>query len=206
MPAVSAWLDGLLSSLFADISIRSTATIAQGRSLIDALPAPDLALIDLGLPDGSGTELIGLLRARHPSCITVVTTLFADDAHLFPALRAGAHGCLLKDQPQERIVASLQGILDGEPALSPAIAQRLLRIFNAPEIVTEENIALTPREREVLTLIAKGARLPDLVVKLGISRHTAADHLKNVYRKLDVNSRAEATLQAVRLGLVQQSR
>jgi DNA-binding NarL/FixJ family response regulator len=202
---VSAWLSDLLETLFSGIAVHTAANLALARSLLGSGLKPDLALVDLGLPDGSGTDIIQELTAARFPCTIVVTTLFADDEHLFPALRAGAHGYLLKDQPQERTIAALQGILRGEPPLSPAIAHRLLRIFNAPAAVEQESVSLTPREREVLTLIAKGCRLPDLAARLGISRHTAADHVKNIYRKLDINTRAEATLKAVRLGFVQQT-
>ena len=161
------------------------------------------ALVDLGLPDGDGTRLIRPLAEQFPTCTIVVTTLFGDDAHVFPALRAGAHGYLLKDQPEERLAAALEGILRGEPALSPAIAQRLLRAFQAPPAQEAPELEiLTPREREVLVLVSKGCRLPELSERLQISRHTVSDHLKSIYRKLDINSRAEATLEAARLGLV----
>lgn len=202
VPAIRDWFGGLLHELFPGIAVQAASTLAQARRLLADGTLPNLALVDLGLPDGSGTDLIRTLAQPPHACIIVVTTLFADDEHLFPALRAGAHGYLLKDQPRERIVAALEGILRGEPALSPAIAQRLLRAFNTPDTDTGDAPALTPREREVLTLIAKGSRLPDVVQRLGISRHTASDHIKNIYRKLEVSSRAEATLKAVRLGLV----
>jgi DNA-binding NarL/FixJ family response regulator len=118
-------------------------------------------------------------------------------------LRAGAHGYLLKDQPEERLGAALDGVLRGEPPLSPAIAQRLLRVFNAPpEPLHAGAEQLTAREREVLVLVSKGCRLPELAERLEISRHTVSDHLKSIYRKLNVNSRAEAAVEAARLGLV----
>lgn len=209
LPDVADWLSALLRQRFAGIEVAQATTLAGGRRHVAQGPAPDLALIDLGLPDGNGTELISLLAREHPDCILVVTTLFGDDAHVFPALRAGAHGYLLKDQPEARLAAALDGILSGEPPLSPAIAQRLLRAFNAPPappVPTPDPDpdvqALTEREREVLVLVSKGCRLPELAQRLGISRHTVSDHLKNIYRKLKINSRAEAALEAARLGLV----
>ena len=206
LPDVAAWLTALLRQRFSGIEVVHAATLGEGLRLLDSGFAADLALVDLGLPDGSGSTLIQVLAQRQPACTIVVTTLFGDDAHVFPALRAGAHGYLLKDQPEEKLAAALDGILRGEPPLSPAIAQRLLRTFNAtPEPMHADAEQLTAREREVLILVSKGCRLPELADRLQISRHTVSDHLKHIYRKLKVNSRAEATLEAARMGLVSTS-
>jgi len=204
LPDVAAWLARLLEQRFPGIQVVRAGTLAEARRQLEAGMSPDLALVDLGLPDGSGVDLIRQLAQHHPGCAMVVTTLFGDDAHLFPALRAGAQGYLLKDQPADRLGAALEGILRGEPPLSPAIAQRLLRAFSeAPRPAPPHELeTLTAREREVLVLVSKGCRLPELAERLQISRHTVSDHLKNIYRKLNINSRAEAALEAVRLGLV----
>lgn len=203
LPDVAAWLETLLRDRFPGVDVAHAGTLAEGLRLLDDGFVAELALVDLGLPDGNGTTLIQALAQRQPGCTIVVTTLFGDDAHVFPALRAGAHGYLLKDQPEEKLAAALDGILRGEPPLSPAIAQRLLRVFNvAPEPAHPDAEQLTAREREVLVLVSKGCRLPELAERLQISRHTVSDHLKHIYRKLKVNSRAEATLEAARMGLV----
>ena len=203
LPDVASWLASLLRDRFPGVEVAHASTIAEGLRLLDSGFVADLALVDLGLPDGNGTTLIQALAQRQPGCTIVVTTLFGDDAHVFPALRAGAHGYLLKDQPEEKLAAALDGILRGEAPLSPAIAQRLLRVFNAPpEPAHHDAEQLTAREREVLVLVSKGCRLPELAERLQISRHTVSDHLKHIYRKLKVNSRAEATLEAARMGLV----
>lgn len=205
VPDVADWLARLLGERFPGIPVSVADSLATAATILDAGFVPELALVDLNLPDGDGIELIARLSQQFPDCLCVVTTLFADDAHLFPALRAGAQGYLLKDQPQERLSAALEGILRGEPPLSPAIAQRLLRSFQA-QPGDEPAGALTPREREVLVLVSKGCRLPELAEHLQISRHTVAHYLKSIYRKLNVNSRAEAALQAARMGLVRDAR
>lgn len=204
LPEVADWLTALLAQRFPGIHVDHATTLGEARRLLDSDIQPQLALVDLGLPDGDGTALIRPLAQRCPGCTIVVTTLFGDDAHVFPALRAGAHGYLLKDQSEERLAAALDGILRGEPPLSPAIAKRLLRAFQPMDPDPSPGAeTLTAREREVLVLVSKGCRLPELAEKLEISRHTVSDHLKSIYRKLNVNSRAEATLEAARLGLVQ---
>src|SRR5690606_32736148 len=124
---------------------------ADARRWLKEGGTPDVALIDLALPDGNGVDLIQQLSASRPDCTLIVSTLYADDTYLFPALRAGAQGYLLKDETPERIAAALRGILHGEPPLSPSIAHRLLRMVKQP---TEDNVSLTAREREVLTLVA----------------------------------------------------
>lgn len=166
----------------------------------------NLALVDLSLPDGDGTTLIQQLASLQPDCTLVVASVYGDDGHLFPALRAGAQGYLLKDQPLEQLAQQLRGIRDGQPPLSPAIARRLLQQFRQTQsespIVPEEDIPhLTGREREVLTLLSRGLTVSEIARHLGISRYTVGDHVKNIYRKLNIASRAEAALQASKLGL-----
>ena len=198
----AAWLKSALEGAFAGITVTTTATLAAALGEIDRI-RPDIALVDLGLPDGSGIDVITHAVEMLPSCCCIVTTIYADDHHLFPALRSGAQGYLLKDQPVERVIAQLQAIERGEPPLSPAIAQRLLKVFTGEHQISEpEEARLTPRERETLTLIAKGYRLPEVASALEVSRNTAAGFIKSVYRKLRISSRAEAALEAVRRGLV----
>ena len=176
--------------------------VPERTGLVERLEV-DLALVDLALPDGNGMDIVAALAQKNPSCMIVVATIFDDDAHLFPALRAGAQGYLLKEQPRELLVRQLRGIADGQPPLSPAIARRLLRHFQPlPDASNGEAIQLTPREREVLSLLARGIRIVEIAQTIGISRHTVGDYVKNIYRKLKISSRAEAALQAKSLGLV----
>ena len=191
------WLSRALAKAFPGIQIAVAASLAEAQMHVDA--SPPLALIDLGLPDGSGIRLIEKLHPQGTLCI--VATVFDDDAHLFPALHAGAQGYVLKDQSTENLAEMLNGIAAGQPPLSPSIARRLLRHFQPAEPDISEP-ALTARETDVLRLIAKGHTVAEVGGLLGLSRHTAAGYLKDVYRKLSVSSRAEATLVATRRGLV----
>ncbi len=191
------WLSRALAQAFPGIAVSVAASLAEAQAHVER--APPLALIDLGLPDGSGIRLIERLQAQGTLCI--VATVFDDDAHLFPALHAGAQGYVLKDQSTENLAAMLGGIAAGQPPLSPSIARRLLRHFQ-PVAAEHGAAALTARETDVLRLIAKGHTVAEVASLLGLSRHTAAGYLKDVYRKLSVNSRAEATLVASRRGLV----
>ncbi|MAA74952.1 MAG: DNA-binding response regulator [Salinisphaeraceae bacterium] len=200
LPTSREWLQELLAEAFPDIRVHAVETLEQGRLALASIN-PELALVDLGLPDGSGVDLIEQARREGRHCKCVVTTIYADDAHLFPALRAGAAGYLLKDQPAARLVAQLQRIHGGEPPLSPVIARRLLRMFE-PDAAQQAAEQLSPRETETLLLIAKGYRLNEVADSMGVTRNTAAGYIKNVYRKLEISSRAEAALAASRMGLV----
>ncbi|PPE72288.1 DNA-binding response regulator [Solimonas fluminis] len=202
LPAPAQWLAAVLEEAFAGIRVDVASSLAEARAILEKR-SPDIALIDLGLPDGSGVDLIRDIAQSQPHCQCVVTTIYADDRHLFPALRSGASGYLLKDQPKERVVSALRGIASGEPPLSPVIAQRLLRVFGQDQAETAaQDNPLSSREREALVLIAKGYKLPEVAEQLGVTRNTAAGFIKSIYRKLNISSRAEATLEAARMGLV----
>lgn len=201
LPDTQRWLSEVLTQAFPGIEVRIGSSVAEGLHLLDE-QLPQIALIDLGLPDGSGIQLIQQLKRLAPAAHCIVTTIFDDDQHLFPALQAGAHGYILKDQPQPQLVRMLRGITQGEPPLSPAIARRLLTHFQ-PAGAESPETPLTARETEVLRLIAKGYTNSRTAELLGISTNTTASYIKEIYRKLNINSRAEATLEATRRGLVQ---
>lgn len=200
LPDSRAWLEAALGAAFPGIVTTWAESVAQAMRRLDAA-LPDLALVDLGLPDGSGLAVIRRIVHQAPAAVVVVSSVFADDEHVFPALRAGARGYLLKDQPTEDLVPLLRGIVNGQPPLSPAIARRLLAFFGPAQQDAE---SLTPREIEVLSLIAKGLTTIKVAAALGISPHTAAGYVKEIYRKLSVSSRAEATLEAARRGFISQ--
>jgi DNA-binding NarL/FixJ family response regulator len=204
LPEIRAWMKALVMQVFPDAQISESARVQDALGLVSAIKF-DLALCDLGLPDGSGVDVVEKLRDTQPECQSVVVTIHEDDDHLFPALQAGAFGYILKEQPRELITEQLQRISQGEPPLSPAIARRVMKYFaqqqKQPEPDLMPHVQLTERESEVLLRVAKGFTLPEIGVQLGLSRHTIADYVKQIYRKLNVSSRAEAALEAQRLGL-----
>lgn len=191
---------------FPDVTITDSATMVQAKLAL-AEESFSLALLDISLPDGNGIELIPLIKETQPGCKIVMCTIFDDDAHLFEALRAGAQGYLLKEHPLQELIEQLQQILSDRPPLSPLIANRILEHFHQVDEIEntpaeEEGYHLTGREREVLTLVAKGLTRKEVADLLNISAYTVADYIKNIYRKLKVSSRAEATLEALRMGLI----
>lgn len=164
--------------------------------------ASPLALIDLGMPDGSGLDIIRELNARYPAISRIVTTIYDDDWHLFEAIAAGAQGYVLKDHHPDTMVQYLHRIDNGEPPLSPVIAQRMLQHFAqfAPRM-PEAAGALTAREVDVLRLLGRGLRVAEAARILGITPYTVAGYVKAIYRKLNISSRAEAAIEATRRGL-----
>lgn len=200
LPESQTWLSQVLTESFSGIAITTAFTLAEARQKLARQPPPDIALVDLGLPDGSGVELIAELNRAAPATLCVVASIYDDDSHLFPALRAGARGYLLKDQPRDTLVRALTGIVTGQPPLSPAIARKLLSHFRSP--LEDQLEPLTTREKEVLGIIAKGLTMNEVANVLGLSRNTVASYVKEIYRKLNVSSRAEAALSARHMGLV----
>jgi DNA-binding NarL/FixJ family response regulator len=205
-----AWMRKALAIAFPEAQLIEADSLAGGVVTLGEACANNqpfaLALIDLDLGDGSGLELIKLLRKRMQLCHVVVSTMFDDDGHLFASLREGAEGYLLKDESIEQLVLMLGRIVEGQPPLSASIARRLLQHFSlaakasAPQ-TDIERVHLTERETEVLTLTAKGLTIPRVAELLTISKHTVAGYVKDIYRKLGVSSRAEAALEANRMGL-----
>lgn len=202
LPEAQALMAEVAQMAFPGVRCQCAGSVDEALQQLTA-HAFDIALVDLGLPDGDGTDLIRQIQRCQPQCAAVVATIYDDDDHLFQALQAGAQGYLLKDQPPHWLAQQLRGILDGHPPLSPAIARRLLRHFQrAPSSARRTDGELTAREREVLGMLAQGIRIADIANTLGISPHTAGDHVKNIYRKLNISSRAEAALCAKGMGLI----
>lgn len=197
-----AWMQDRFRNVFPDHIVMPAITIHQAEKLL-AQHTFGIALIDLKLPDGSGIELIREINQSHPTTTCIVVTIYDDDHHLFPALRAGAHGYLLKDMINSQFEARLKLTEQGEPALSPIVARKILKYFG--QITpTQETHNLTKRELEVLTFISKGFTSQEVADLLSISSYTVKEYIKNIYRKLNISSRSEATLEAYRLGLIRQ--
>ncbi len=198
------WLREALEAAYPGIETQIVATVEEANALLDS-GYPEIALIDLNLPDGSGIEIIERLKRESPLSAAIVATIYDDDHYLFPALRAGANGYILKEQRKEEISRLLLGIDNGEPPLSPTISQRMLSYFSdMGSPLPQENAAqLTEREREVLSVIAEGHSLSETANQLGVSRNTVASQVKSIYSKLNISSRAEAAIAASRMGLVE---
>lgn len=168
---------------------------------------PDVLLVDLGLPDGDGTELIRDIYRRGYSTEVMVITVFGDERHVIRAIEAGATGYILKDAMTDDICTSIKQLVDGGSPISAPIARHLLSRFRGTAPKGPDNgatgiPALTRREQEVLSQLARGFSFPEISEILSISPHTVASHVKHIYRKLAVGSRSEAVYEALQLGLI----
>jgi DNA-binding NarL/FixJ family response regulator len=186
--------------------LAAVGDLASARRAIDR-QAPDVLLTDLGLPDGSGIELIRETAARHPATDIMVISVFGDEEHVLASIEAGATGYILKDSLPEEFVGLIAELRAGGSPISPVIARKLLKRFQpkkeavdpTPEPATS---GLTPRESEVLALIAKGFSFGEIARLLEVSPHTITAHVKKIYQKLAVHSRGEAVYEAGKMGLL----
>ena len=204
-PDTREWLVAVVAETFPDFTIATAGTLRDARRwLADEAVRGQfaLAIIDLGLPDGSGVELVAEVARYFPDALPVVATIYDDDAHLFDSLAAGAQGYVLKQERPEDVAACLRRIEAGEPPLSPSIARRLLeRLRPAPAPKPKDDARLSPRETEVLTLLARGLSGPEAAREIGLKPQTVAGYVKVIYQKLHITSRAEAALAAAQRGL-----
>lgn len=184
--------------LFAAVADLASARQATSKS------APDVLLTDLGLPDGSGIDLIRETARHYPATDIMVITVFGDEDHVLASIEAGATGYILKDSIPEEFVGLIKQLRAGGSPISPVIARQLLKRFKphvaSPEVTAEA--ALSARESEVLSLIAKGFSFGEIARLLHVSQHTVTTHVKKIYQKLAVHSRAEAVYEAGKMGII----
>jgi two-component system, NarL family, response regulator LiaR len=195
---------GLRTFLELQDDIEVVADVADGEAALSAVEVhePDVVLMDLVMPGGGGVEAIRALRKARPEARVLVLTSFLDDDKVFPAVRAGAAGYLLKDVEPAELVRAIRTVDDGEALLHPAVAARLMEEFSETERPAPEE-ALTAREREVLELIARG--LPNKLIArdLEIAEKTVKTHVSSILSKLGLTDRTQAALYAVRSGLIE---
>lgn len=201
-------------------------TRAEAMSLLPRQPV-DVLLVDLGLPDGSGLDVIRAARAQWPNCNVLVSTIFGDEAHVLPSIEAGATGYLLKDSSAPGLVDEIRSVHAGGSPISPMVARKILAramvlpltpplgaqaVLASPENPGAEatgehgspsqEVALSVRERAVLQLVSKGFNTEEAAATLGVSTSTVRTFVRRIYAKLQVRSRAGAIDVARRHGLL----
>lgn len=223
--------DPLMREFFAASVVRSAqlSLLAGVGSVAEALvcldhPSPrvDVLLTDLGLPDGSGLDVIRHARLRHPECEALVISMFGDEDNVMASIEAGALGYIHKDTTPEDVAQTILDMKAGASPISPMIARRVLAKYRAlqvpaapvasvpdsgwgdlhPVAPMEEKVQLSNREQEVLELIARGFSYAEIARLKAVSVHTVQTHIKNLYSKLAVHSKSEAVYEATRMGLL----
>lgn len=184
--------------------VGEAGNLASGLPLVDLLP--NLALLDLGLPDGSGIAMIEAIRAKVPSCRVLVFTVFEDKASVLGTLKAGADGYILKDTSAEALLAYVRATLAGETPISARAASHLLSFVRDEPVATEaaepDAPHLSPRERELLEYLARGISRKEAARIMNLSPYTVAEYVQGIYRKLQVKSRGEAVFEAIQAKLI----
>jgi NarL family two-component system response regulator LiaR len=199
--------EGLRQCLGARRELRVLAAVGSGEEMWKALRThgrPHIVLMDVEMPGESGIELAKALHEQHPDVRVLMLTAFSDSERVFAALKAGAVGYLLKNVSPDEIRASVERAAAGEALLSGEIAGRVLREFEREreeERYREQLAGLTPREEEILRLLATGESNREIGKRLFISEQTVKNHVASIFRKLQVNDRTKAALLAVKLGL-----
>jgi DNA-binding NarL/FixJ family response regulator len=191
-----------LLNLFPDIQVLGEA--ASGEEAITKAEAlqPDIILMDIQMPGVNGIEATRRILHTSPNIGIIVVTMFEDDDSVFSAMRAGAHGYILKEADEEEVLRAIRAVASGEAIFGPAIARRMVHFFSTPHqesgLVFPE---LTVREREILDLIARGENNAEIAQRLVLSPHTIRNHISNIFSKLQVADRAEAIIRARDAGL-----
>jgi len=194
------WLTEIVTNAFPSCQIEEAVDLKSAQAASEAMDF-DLVLIDLGLPDGCGLEALRRFKRKSPQSTCVIITVMGEDSQIVAALSAGAQGYLLKEHPAPLLSRQLRELNSGVPALSPSIARRIMEHFQRTGPMESSDQLLTDREKETLLLISRGMRNAEVAQQLSIAPTTVASHIKSIYRKLGISTRAEASWYATRLGL-----
>jgi DNA-binding NarL/FixJ family response regulator len=194
-----------------DMQLLSVAsTRAKGLQVIE-LEEMDVLLVDLGLPDGSGIDVIRAAHARWPRCGIMVSTAFGDEQHVMQSLEAGAAGYLLKDSAPQSMLTEIRSLHAGGSPISPLIARQILMRFRtqgkpvastAQTLTDKPRAALSAREQQVLEFITKGFTSEEIAGLMSVTRHTVQTFVRRIYAKLEVSSKTEAIFEARHQGLL----
>jgi two-component system, NarL family, response regulator LiaR len=195
---------GLRTFLELQDEIEVVGEASDGEEAVDAVASlePDVVLMDLVMPRVDGIEAIRRIRALRPATRVLALTSFVDDDKVFPAVRAGAAGYLLKDVEPPELVRAIRAVHAGQALLHPTVAARLMDEVAGDSRPDRSEDVLTAREREVIALIARGLANKAIAHRLGVSERTVKTHVSNIFGKLGLTDRTQAALYAVRQGIV----
>ena len=194
--------DSLTALLGGATSLRCVSTYATGEKALAGIPIekPDVALVDINLPGMSGIECVAKLKAKLPALHVLMLTTYEESDLIFDSLRAGANGYLLKNMPPDELIAALEEVQAGGAPMSMQIARKVVQHFHRAQTADADVEALSPREYEVLALLAKGRLYKEIADQLGIGLGTVRTYQRRIYEKLHVQSRTEAAVKFLRMG------
>jgi DNA-binding NarL/FixJ family response regulator len=196
----AAFADAVVGA--ADLRLAGEADdLPEGLRLLEQTK-PDVLLVDIGLPSGSGIDLIRRAHACLPNCDVMVVTVFGDEQHVLECIEAGATGYLLKGSKAIDIVEQIHALLEGGSPISPAIARQLMKRFMPKPCAAPDAQSLSDQERTVLELSNKGYSYEEIAQLLHLSHHTIGTYVKRIYRKLQAHSKSEAIYEARKQGLL----
>ena len=181
-------------------SVRGFSTFEESLATLTKATAPDIVLLDVGLPGITGIEGIAPLKAAAPDVQILILTAFEDDDRIFRAICAGASGYLLKTSTSAEIATAVAEVQRGGSPMTPRIARRVLEMF-AKANPPKRDYGLSPREQEILQLLVQAKTVKEAAAHLGISFHTADEYIRSVYTKLQVHTRSGAVAKALKEGL-----
>lgn len=201
--------EGLRSLLEIQENIEVVGEASDGQDGLEQAISlqPDIVLMDIRMSGVNGVEATRQITSRIPNARVIILTSYDEDEQVFEAIKAGASGYVLKDVNPDQLLMAIHAIADGYSLLSPSIARKLRDEFqhhtrSAGAAITDENIPLTARENQVLTLIAQGHNNHEIARSLSISEKTVKTHISNIFTKLRITDRSQAILYAARQGLV----
>ncbi|HZQ46221.1 MAG TPA: response regulator transcription factor [Verrucomicrobiae bacterium] len=188
--------ENLVELLNGASALRCLNSFPNGAAALRGIPAgkPDVALVDINLPDISGIECVSKLKSQMPQLQVLMITTYEDSDMIFRSLRAGASGYLLKKMPRAKLIEAIEEVHAGGAPMSVPVARKVVDHFHQIQQPASDGDKLTKREQEVLALLAKGRRYKEIVGELGLSMSTVRTHLTHIYEKLHVQSRTEATI------------
>jgi DNA-binding NarL/FixJ family response regulator len=186
-----------------DLVVVGEADSGEGAVALADQLEPDIVVMDIQMPGMRGIEATRRIVARHPQMAILMLTMFEDDASVFLAMRAGAHGYVLKDAEKDELLRAIRAVGAGEAIFSPAIARRMIAFFDSPPTAVAQVVFpdLTEREREILQLLAQGKNNSQIAAQLVLSGHTVRNYVSSIFSKLQVADRAEAIVRAHEAGL-----
>jgi DNA-binding NarL/FixJ family response regulator len=179
----------------------SVGRYSSVEEALPKMPEPDVVLLDIGLPGKTGIEAIPEFKRRYPKAQIVMMTVFDDDRHIFDAIQAGADGYLLKKTPPAKLLHAVEDAAAGGMPMTPFVARQAVELFKRFAPSTKAGPDLTQRESEILKLLVEGLNYTMIAEKLFISLDTVRNHIRHIYEKLQVHSKAEAVARALKSGL-----